>query len=51
MALENVSHQLKEHHLSLRAHRDRVFSPERVRIIAAQKLSLYAPEKEQMIFF
>ena len=50
-ALENVSHQLMENHISLRAQRDQVFSPERVRIIAAEKLSLYAPEKEQMKFF
>jgi hypothetical protein len=49
--LENVRHQLMEQHISLKAKRDQLFSPERVRIIAAEKLSLYAPEKEQVNFF
>lgn len=45
-AAENVRHQLIDTQISLRAKRDQLYAPERIRIIAAEQLSLYVPEKE-----
>jgi hypothetical protein len=45
---EIVRYELMEHQMSLRAKRDQMLLPERVRVIAAEKLALHVPEKEQM---
>ncbi len=47
-AVSNVRHELMERQMSLRAKKEQLSSPERVRILAAEKLSLYAPDQEQV---
>jgi hypothetical protein len=47
-AVSNVRHERVERQISLRAKKEQLSSPERVRIIAAQKLSLYVPDQEQV---
>lgn len=49
--VENLRYELMESQNNLRAKRDQLLSPERVRIIAAQKLSLHVPGKEQVRVF
>lgn len=49
-AVDDRRHQLVERQISLSAERSQLFSPERVQVIAAKKLSLYVPEKEQVNF-
>ncbi|MBU1565503.1 MAG: hypothetical protein KJ630_07730 [Proteobacteria bacterium] len=49
--LENVQHELIESQITLRIKKDQLFSPERVRVIAAEKLALNIPEKEQVKVF
>jgi len=46
--VENVCHELMESQSNLRTKREQLFSPERVRIIAAEQLALHVPEKEQV---
>jgi len=41
-----VRQELIDTQLSLRAKRDRLYAPERIRMIAAEQLSLYVPDKE-----
>jgi hypothetical protein len=50
-AVENVRYELLESQSKLTAKRAQLLSPERVLIIAAEKLSLHVPEKEQVMFF
>jgi cell division protein FtsL len=50
-AVENVRHELMDRQINLRAKKDQLSSPERVRKIAEEKLSLYVPEKEQVMLF
>jgi hypothetical protein len=50
-AVENVRHELMDNQINLRAKRAQLFSPERVQMIAAEKLSLHVPGKEQVKFF
>jgi len=47
---ETVRHELMENQISLRAKRDQMLLPERVRVIAAEKLALHVPEKEQVTY-
>jgi hypothetical protein len=47
---EIVQHRLMESQSSLKTKRDQMLLPERVRVIAAEKLALHVPEKEQMTF-
>ena len=47
-AVENVRHELMDRQINLRARKSQLSSPERLRIIAAEKLSLNVPEKEQV---
>ena len=47
-AVENIRHNLLEKKANLRVKRDQLFSPEHVRILAVEKLSLDVPEKEQI---
>lgn len=47
-AVENVRHELMDRQIGLSAKKSQLSSPERVRIIAAEKLSLNVPEKEQV---
>ena len=47
---EIVQHGLMESQSSLKAKRDQMLLPERVRVIAAEKLALHVPDKEQMTF-
>ena len=47
---ETVRHELMENQNSLRAKRDQMLLPERVRVIAAEKLALHVPAKEQVTF-
>ena len=49
--VENVRHELIDCQINLRAKRDQLLSPERVRILAAQKLALHVPGKEQVNVF
>lgn len=44
--VEGVRQELINTQLSLRAKRDRLYAPERIRMIAAEQLSLYVPDKE-----
>jgi len=50
-AVESVRHELMDNQINLRAKRAQLFSPERVQMIAAEKLSLHVPGKEQVKFF
>lgn len=45
---ENVRHELTETQISLRATRDQMYSPDHIQMLAAQKLSLHIPDKEQI---
>jgi len=47
---EIVRYELMENQISLKAKRDQMLLPERVRVIAAEKLALHVPEKEQVTF-
>ncbi len=47
----NVHHELLGTQIKLRAQRDQMLAPERVRLIASQKLSLYVPQKDQVLTF
>ncbi len=49
--IEIVHHELMESQTKLLAKRDQLLSPERVRDIASEKLSLYVPQKEQIVIF
>ena len=44
--VEGVRQELIDTQLSLRSKRDRLYAPERIRVIAAEQFSLFAPEKE-----
>jgi hypothetical protein len=44
--VEGVRQELIDTQRSLRAKRDRLYAPERIRMIAAEQLSLYVPDKE-----
>lgn len=44
--VDRVRQELIDTQLSLRAKRDRLYAPERIRMIAAEQLSLYVPDKE-----
>ncbi len=50
-AVLKVRHELIESRMKLKAKSAHLFSPERVRIIAEEQLSLHVPEKEQVMFF
>lgn len=50
-AVKKVHHELIESQTNLKAKRDQLLSPERVRVIASEKLSLYVPQKEQIVIF
>jgi hypothetical protein len=47
---ENARHQLVDSQIKMRAKRDQLFSPEHIRILAAESLALDVPEKEQIRF-
>jgi hypothetical protein len=47
---ENIRHELLENQSNLRVKRDQMLIPERVRLMAAEKLALHVPEKEQVTF-
>jgi hypothetical protein len=47
----NVHHELLDTQIKLRAKKDQMLAPERVRVIASQKLSLYVPQKDQVLTF
>lgn len=47
---ENIRNELMGNQASLTTKREQMLSPERVRGIAAEKLALYVPEKEQVTF-
>ncbi len=47
-AVSNDRHERMERQIGLRAKKEQLSSPERVRIIAAEKLSLYVPDQEQV---
>jgi hypothetical protein len=44
--VKGVRQELINTQISLRAKRDRLYAPERIRMIAAEQLSLYVPDKE-----
>ncbi len=48
--VENVRHELMERHMRLGAQKEQLFSAERIRVMAAERLSLHVPEKEQVMF-
>jgi hypothetical protein len=50
-AVENARHELMDKQIKLRAQRAHLFSPEQVRLIAAEKYALHVPEKEQVKLF
>lgn len=50
-AVENVRHDLMDEQIKLRAQRAQLFSPDQVQPIAAEKLSLLVPGKEQVKYF
>lgn len=50
-AASNVRHERLGRQTSLRVKKEQLSSPERVRLIAAEKLSLYVPEQEQVKVF
>ncbi len=47
-AAGDLRHERMERQFDLRAKKEQLSSPERVRLIAAEKLSLYTPEQEQV---
>lgn len=49
-AVDDRRHELMDRQISLSAERSQLFSPERIGFIAAKKLSLHLPEKEQVNF-
>jgi hypothetical protein len=51
LAVENVRNELMDSQIHLRAKRAQLFSPERVQALAAEKLSLHVPGKEQVKSF
>jgi hypothetical protein len=44
--VDRVRQELIDTQLNLRAKRDRLYAPDRIRMIAAEQLSLYVPAKE-----
>jgi hypothetical protein len=49
--VETVRHELMDKQIKLRAQRAQLFSPDQVQLIAAEKLSLHVPGKEQVKYF
>jgi hypothetical protein len=47
-AASNIRHERMERQIDLRAQNEQLSSPQRVRLIAAEKLSLHTPEQEQV---
>ena len=50
-AVENARHELMDKQIKLRAQRAQLFSPEQIRLIAAEKFALHIPEKDQVKLF
>jgi hypothetical protein len=49
--VESVRHELMDKQIKLRAQRAQLFSPDRVQPLAAERLSLHVPGKEQVRYF
>ncbi len=49
--VDNVNRVLVDKQIKLRAQKAQLYSPEQVRLIAAEKLSLHVPGKEQVKYF
>lgn len=45
---DNIRHELMENQASLMDKRDQMLLPERMRVMAAEKLALHVPDKEQI---
>lgn len=45
---EDIRHELTETRIRLQATRDLMYSPDRIRMLASQQLSLYLPDREQV---
>jgi hypothetical protein len=45
---DNIPQELMENQAGLMAKRDQMLLPERMRVIAAEKLALHVPDKEQI---
>ena len=48
---ESIRRELMESQVKLSAKREQMLVPERVRVVAAEKLALHVPEKEQVTLF
>ena len=49
--IENARHELMDKQIKLRAQRAQLYSPEHIRLMAAEKFSLRVPEKDQVKLF